>query len=316
MNEPFLDFTGAQLRSALRHSTEIAHLGTRLAYEWPNHPAREYFQERLAYARAAAMARDEDAPIDHHVAYARCFDAKPDGARFWLDAGMAMRFEAAYTEVTAAIRSAAPFRKARPLYGALRAQSNKTPAPIRAMERARETRAKGFTQEEASIEAQRVLAMEGMFPGEPLPVMIEIPRLRADGDWMIGALARFREGLETAIDVLDAARAFLAQAEIVLGRPTAKPKAAWRALPVLAGLPTLRSQDLAARLQISQKAAIDALEELTAAGLAREIRGLKSWKVWTANDPILGLPAPPDHQRYFLPLPGGSHAVITAKDVA
>lgn len=310
------DFSPAQLRAALRHSTEIAHLGTRLAHDWPAHPASPYFIERLAYLRATRIAYEAGEPIDHHAAYGRCFDAKPEGARFRLDAGAAMRFEAAWRAAMDAVRSAAPFHVQRPLRGALRAQADPTPAPVRAMDRARETRAQCYSQEEASIEAQRVLAGAGMFPCEPLPVMIEVPRLRADADWLIGALARFRESLAAAIDALDAAGDFLARAESALGRPAAKPKAAWRALPLLAGLPTLRSQDLAERLSISRKAAIAALEELEALGVAREIRGLKSWQVWTANDPVLGLPPPLEHQRYFLPPPGGADAALGAKDLA
>ncbi|MEL6362350.1 MAG: hypothetical protein AAFR21_14835 [Pseudomonadota bacterium] len=299
----YAPLTGSQARAALGPVSDIAHLGTRLAYEWPTHPASPYFIERLAYARARTIAMEAGDPIDDAVNYGRLFEAMPEGSRLSADAGAAMHFEAHYREAIDACSAAAPFQAQKPLSGALRAQGLKTPVPIRAMERARACRRKAFTKEEAAIEAQRVLSSAGLFPLQPLPILFEIPRLRADGDWMVGALRRFRDGLAEAIDLLDAATAFLARAEEVLGKPTAKPKAAWRALPVLAGLPAVRSNGLASRLSISQKAAIAALEELETLGLAREIRGLKSWKVWAANDPVLGLgrtePQQPDPMMSF-----------------
>ena len=307
------DLTAVQLRSLISLCTDVAHFGTKLAHEWPAHPVRPYITERLTYLAALVHARDENGGIDHHVLYARVFDAKPEGCRYWMDAGLSMRFQQVYDEVSEAIANAIPFQAQKPLSGALRSMAGTYPLPLAAMDRARELRAKHYSTYEAAIGAQRVLAGDGMFPLEPLPVMFETPRQRADGDWLIGAMRRFLEALQTTVDTLSAASSFLERAENVLGGAAVrKDRISLRALPVLAGRPTLRSNDLMNLFEVSQKAALAAMAELEEAGLAREIRGLAKWQVWTAADDVLGLPAPSEAGRIALALPGGKVVSVAA----
>lgn len=299
------ELTATQLRALMPLCTEVAGLGTRLCYEWSPHPASPYLIERLAYLAAARNARDEAEGFDHHALYGRVFDAKPEGCRYWLDGGLAMRFQEFYDELIEAIKNTAPFHRHRPLSGNLRAMANKDPLPIAAMIRARETRAKCYTSIEAAIEAQRLLASEGLFPQCALPLIFETPRLRADGDWLVGALRRFVTSLREAIEMLDAATVFLDRTEDIFVSKGRKDRVSVKALPVLAGRPTLRSTDLMELFGVSQKAALSAMAELEQAGLAVEIRGLEKWQVWTADDPLLGLPTPPEHTRVSMALPGG-----------
>ena len=306
------DLTASQLRAITPLSTQIAHLGTRLNYEWSAHPASPYLIERLAYLSAASMAREEEGGLNHHTLYGRVFDAKPEGCRYWLDAGLAMRFQETYEEIMEAVTRAAPFHRHRPLTGSLRAMSAKDPLPLAAMIRAREHRTKCYTSVEASLEAQRTLASEGLFPAHALPLIFETPRLRADGDWLIGAMRRFAASLQTTMDVLTAATQFLERAEDIFVPQGRKTRISVKALPVLAGRPTLRSTDLMEIFSVSQKAALSAMAELEEAGIACEIRGLDKWQVWTAEDPVLGLPAPPENTRYSMALPGGKVVSIAA----
>jgi hypothetical protein len=303
--------SASQLRSALVASTDIAADGASLAHRFAASAVRPYFTERLVYQRLLRNARDADDQLDQHGAYASVFSAAPEGWKIHWDAGAVTRFHALYEEAIDAIAAAAPFQGHRRLAGSLRAQRDKAPAPIRAVERARDVRLKGASQAEANIAAQRILAAAGMFPAEPLACFIEIPRLRRDGDWLIGALRRLSEALADALDAIEAAERFLARGYTLFPATKAKEKAARRALPLLAGFPALHSPKVAAILGISQKAAIDAMTELEAAGLAREITGQARYQAWVANDPALGLPesayAPP-----ILPLPGGLKERLSA----
>lgn len=306
------DYNAAQLRAALASCTQVAAAGVALAHQWPTNPASPYFNERLIYQSLRRQARDAEDLMDDHVAYMRVFNAKPEGSKMTRDGGFAMRFESLFQEMTDAIAAAPSFESHRALKGNLRAQSSKLPLPIRAVEKARELRRKAYTQSEANIAAQRLLASEGMCPLQPLPIFIEIPRMRRDIDWTIGALRRFAEGLLDAVDILNAADEFLKRSEQVFPKTGSKPKAARRALPILAGMPALRSSDLAKALNISQKAAISALEELSEAGLAREFTGHQSWKCYCAEDPFLGLQDRPDQPQLTLPLPGGAFVSVAA----
>jgi len=303
--------TASQLRSALRSCTNIALSGAQLSFIFAVSPVRPYFTERLVYQRLVRNARDADDELDEHGAYASVFSAKPEGWRIQWDAGAVSRFHAMYAEAIETIEAAAPFHVHGPLAGKLRLQANPIPAPIRALERAREYRTKAYSQAEANIAAQRVLAAEGMFPAEPMACFIEIPRLRRDGDWLIGALKRFAEALADASDALHAAESFLARGHEVYPPTKAKEKAARRALPLLAGFPVVHSPKVADILKISQKAAIAAMTELAENGLAVEITGQERYQAWVANDPVLGLPesayTPPE-----LSLPGGAVVKIAS----
>lgn len=298
------DLTAPQLRSALRSCTEISLNGAQLSFIYGQSPVKPYFTERLVYQRMVRTARAADDGLDEQGAYASIFSAKPEGWRVHWDAGAVSRFHAIYAEAIKTIEAAPPFHMHKRLNGSLRTQSSKVPAPIRALERARECRVKAYSQAEANIAAQRILASEGMFPAEPLACFIEIPRMRRDGDWLIGSLRRFAEALADASDAFFAAENFLVRAYEQYPPTKAKEKAARRALPLLAGFPVLHSPKVAEILQISQKAAIAAMTELTEAGLAVEITGQERYQAWVANDPVLGLPdsayRPPE-----MILPGG-----------
>lgn len=305
------DLTAAQLRSALLPCTQIALNGAELAHRYEASPVKPYFTERLVYQRLVRNARAADDRLDEHGAYDKVFSARPEGWRMTPDGGAATRFHALFEEAMAAIEAAAPFQVHKRLTGSLRAQGAKTPTPILALERARAMRRKAYSQAEANIGAQRVLAADGMFPGEPLACFIEIPRLRRDGDWLIGALKRLSTALAEATDALLAAEAFLDRAHAQFPETKAKEKAARRALPLLAGVPAIHSARVADTLGISQKAAIAAMTELEAAGLAREITGQQRYQAWVADDPALGLPDSP-YAPPTLTLPGGSRARLIA----
>ncbi|MEL7491706.1 MAG: helix-turn-helix domain-containing protein [Pseudomonadota bacterium] len=298
------ELSTSQLRSAMRSCTDIALSGAQLSFIYAESPVRPYFTERLVYQRLVRNARTADDRLDEHGVYDKVFSARPEGWRMTPDVGGATRFYELFEEAMMAIEAAAPFHVHKRLTGSLRAQGQKTPAPILALERARQMRRKAYSQVEANIGAQRVLAAEGMFPAEPLACFIEIPRLRRDGDWLIGALKRLATALLEATDALLAAEAFLARGYTLFPETKAKEKAARRALPLLAGVPAIHSTRVAQSLQISQKAAIAAMTALQEAGLAREITGQQRYQAWVADDPVLGLPdssyVPPT-----LLLPGG-----------
>ncbi len=303
-------FTNRQWNRVAILCAKIAQLGTRLRADWSAHPASPYLIERLAYRSAVAAGADEGEPIDHHVLYAKLFEAKPEGCRLKIDFGASMQISKTYEETLSAWRNFAPFHPQRPLPSTLRAMNTDDVAPpIAAMERAREYRRKHYPEETACLEAQRILHAAGMFPDAHLPLAFPVPRLRADGDWMIGALRRLANALEDTTDVLDAATAFMARGAETLGPELRKDAGAIRALPVLAGRPALRQDALKEALGVSKKAAISALKQLEDAGLAAELTGNDSWQVWTANDPVLGLPGRADHA-VMMPLPGGKMVTV------
>ncbi len=291
MNGDLKDFSHSQWRAISHLCTEIAQLGTSLRYEWPASPASPYLTERLAFLSAIEMEREECEFIDPATLYGRLFNAKPEGCRYRADFGAGMRIEKKFCEIMDAYTDFDGFRLQPPVPPGLRHMRKRSePAPVRAMARAREYRKKCYSEERSAFEAQRVLAEEGMFPASPLPFTFHVPRLRADGDWMIGALRRFKAALQESLDILVAADAYMTRCEAVLGDTLRKDAVAWRAAPVIAGKPTLRQDELSTILGVSKKAAIAALSCLEQTGLAVEIRGLEKWQVWTAADDALGLP--------------------------
>ena len=213
------DFSQAQLRASLGPCTDIAFNGAKLAFNVAHSRVSDCFTMRLVYHYTRRMACDAEDHMDDHVAYSRLFDARPEGSKMRFDEGFGMRFQANYENAINSIDEASPFIRHRPLTGTLREQRDSVPLPIRAMERARAHRMKAYSQFEANIEAQRLLASEGMFPLRPLPVFIEIPRIRRDPDWIIGALRRFADGLIEASEAFEAAEAFLDRAETILPAP-------------------------------------------------------------------------------------------------
>lgn len=291
MNGELQRFSQGQWRAISCLCSEVAHLGTRLRYEWPTSPASSYMTERLAFSNAIEMERDNCELIEIRMLYGRVFQAKPEGAQYGADFGAGMRIEEKYRRIIDEYAEFDGFTNRPPLPSGLRQLKRDTePAPIRAMNRAREFAKRCYSEERAALEAQRVLADEGMFPDEPLPLVFHVPRLRTDGDWMIGALRRFKMAIEHALDLLVAANAFIARAEAQLGHTLRKDAVVWKAIPILAGKPTVRQDELSDFLGVSKKTAIATLTALEIAHIAAEIRGLEKWQVWTAADETLGLP--------------------------
>ena len=83
-----------------------------------------------------------------------------------------------------------------------------------------------------------------------------------------------------------------------------------RAIPLLAGRPALRQDELTDELGMSKKAAIKALTDLEALELATEITGNTRFQVWTATDEVLGLPPASPDNRSTLALPGGLQMIV------
>ncbi|MEM6415413.1 MAG: hypothetical protein AAF720_12240 [Pseudomonadota bacterium] len=291
MNSELQNFSQGQWRAISHLCSDVSQLGTMLHYEWPASPASPYMTERLAFSNAIEMEREGSELIDISMLYGRVFQAKPEGARYGADYGSGMRIEQKYRAIIEAFSELDHFQTRPRLPAGLRQlKREQEPAPMRAMNRARDFAKRCYTEERASLEAQRVLAEENMFPAVPLPIVFHVPRLRADGDWMIGALRRFKTAIEHALDLLVAANEFIQGGETILGDAFRKDAVAWKVVPILAGKPTLRQDELCELLSVSKKTAIATLTALENAGVATEIRGLEKWQVWTAADETLGLP--------------------------
>lgn len=274
--------TAQQWARAAAHIAGVSELGVRFSGAWAATRLTPYIHTRFALEAACLAAAEDEHEFRYDDVWAKLFSAAPKGHSYRLDAGAAAAVARYYEKWRDFSFDAMRLDRRRKT-------DSEAPALL-AAEAAYAWAARGRPAIDAPARAAAALVEQKIWPEDgPLPWW-PVPRERADGDWLIGALARLRRALKRSLALLEAADAFDRKWREALSDRLRGDAGALNALAVAAGSPALTQGAVVEIFGLSKKAAQKAIATLEDAGAVIEITGRSDWRVWLANDLALSAP--------------------------